>query len=194
MVWALLIIHTASTSLPSPWSCPLPGFRLMTSDSPLRGASCLQSAVRLLVIIFQSVTLVSALWRCERREDGGPADWMAEAESEGGSRQGVMLGGGQRLRSCVYVCVDWSGGGGGGSTGTGCHCTLLSASWLCKNAVSVLKGHNRGEFIFTFSDKADDIPYTNTLISSDDNILFTTKAWCSISVCVIDLNYCWTND
>lgn len=77
----------------------------MTSDSPLRGASCLQSAVRLLVIIFQSVTLVSALWRCERREDGGPAGWMAEAESEGGSRQGVMLGGGQRSRSCVYACV-----------------------------------------------------------------------------------------
>lgn len=77
----------------------------MTSDSPLRGASCLQSAVRLLVIIFQSVTLVSALWRCERREDGGPAGWMAEAESEGGSGQGVMLDGGQHLRSCVYVCA-----------------------------------------------------------------------------------------
>lgn len=77
----------------------------MTSDSPLRGASCLQSAVRLLVIIFQSVTLVSALWRCERREDGGPAGWMAEAESEGGSGQGVMLGGGQHSRSRVYVCV-----------------------------------------------------------------------------------------
>lgn len=60
--------------LPSPWSCPLPGFRLMTSDSPLRGASCLQSAVRLLVIIFQSVTLVSALWRCE--EERGRRPWL----------------------------------------------------------------------------------------------------------------------
>lgn len=61
--------------LPSPWPCPLPGFRLMTSDSPLRGASCLQSAVRLLVIIFQSVTLVSALWRCE--EERGQRSWLA---------------------------------------------------------------------------------------------------------------------
>lgn len=61
--------------LSSPWSCPLPGFRLMTSDSPLRGASCLQSAVRLLVIIFQSVTLVSALWRCE--EERGRWPWLA---------------------------------------------------------------------------------------------------------------------
>lgn len=49
----------------------------MTSDSPLRGASCLQSAVRLLVIIFQSVTLVSAFWRCEWGEDGGSAGWLA---------------------------------------------------------------------------------------------------------------------
>lgn len=48
---------------------------------------------------------MSALWRCERREDGGPAGWLAEAESEEGSRQGVMLGGGRRSRSCVYVCV-----------------------------------------------------------------------------------------
>lgn len=71
----------------------------MTSDSPLRGASCLQSAVRLLVIIFQSVTLVSALWRWERREDGSPTGWMG-AESEGRGK-GVMFGGGQH---CVYVC------------------------------------------------------------------------------------------
>lgn len=99
--YALLIIHTANTTLPSRWSCPLPGFRLMTSDSPLRGASCLQSAVRLLVIIFQSVTLVSALWRWERREDGGPAGWMAEAECKGRGK-GVMFGGGQH---CVYVCI-----------------------------------------------------------------------------------------
>lgn len=47
---------------PPQWSRPLVGFKLMTSDSPLKGASCLQSAVRLLVIIFQSVTLVSASW------------------------------------------------------------------------------------------------------------------------------------
>ena len=53
--------HTPHTH-PFGRSCPLCGFRLMTSDSPLRGASCLQSAVRLLVIIFQSVTLVSASW------------------------------------------------------------------------------------------------------------------------------------
>lgn len=80
--------------------CPLSGFRLMTSDSPLRGASCLQSAVRLLVIIFQSVTLVSASWQWERREDGAPAGWMGEAGSKGRG-QGVMFGVGQ---CCVYVC------------------------------------------------------------------------------------------
>lgn len=70
-----LVPRSPSRSPPSPWSCPLPGFRLMTSDSPLRGASCLQSAVRLLVIIFQSVTLVSALWRCE--EERGRRPWLA---------------------------------------------------------------------------------------------------------------------
>lgn len=57
----------------------------MTSDSPLRGASCLQSAVRLLVIIFQSVTLVSAFWRCEWGEHGGWAGWL-EKEGEEGER------------------------------------------------------------------------------------------------------------
>lgn len=72
----------------------------MTSDSPLRGASCLQSAVRLLVIIFQSVTLVSASWRWERREDGGPTGWMG-AEGEGRGK-GVIFGGGQH---CAYVCI-----------------------------------------------------------------------------------------
>lgn len=61
----------------------------MTSDSPLRGASCLQSAVRLLVIIFQSVTLVSAFWRCEWGEDGGLAGWTARVEKEG---EGVEVG------------------------------------------------------------------------------------------------------
>lgn len=105
---ALLIIHTASASpppprtpspsppLPSPWSCPLPGFRLMTSDSPLRGASCLQSAVRLLVIIFQSVTLVSALWRCE--EERGRRPWLP-----GWLRRRSAVG-----TLCVCVCgLKW---------------------------------------------------------------------------------------
>lgn len=64
----------------------------MTSDSPLRGASCLQSAVRLLVIIFQSVTLVSAFWRCEWGEDGGSAGWL-DGEGGGGRGEGVMFDG-----------------------------------------------------------------------------------------------------
>lgn len=94
-----------SSSTPSPpqWSCPLAGFRLMTSDSPLKGASCLQSAVRLLVIIFQSVTLVSASWHWERERG---------MEARGHS---VMFGVGQFcgiffmfFSFCVCLCLDLS--------------------------------------------------------------------------------------
>lgn len=65
----------------------------MTSDSPLRGASCLQSAVRLLVIIFQSVTLVSPRGGERGERTRAPAGWMGEVESEGRGK-GVMFGGG----------------------------------------------------------------------------------------------------
>lgn len=60
----------------------------------------MQSAVRLLVIIFQSVTLVSALWRCEEERGQRPwlAGWMAEAEWVRRSAVGTV---------CVFVlaCV-----------------------------------------------------------------------------------------
>lgn len=111
MVWP----SSSSTSSLTPsrpptprWSCPLPGFRLMTSDSPLRGASCLQSAVRLLVIIFQSVTLVSASWRWERRGDGGPG-WLDGWGGERGEGKGCDVWWWGVLCLCVHVCVDWSG-------------------------------------------------------------------------------------
>lgn len=111
----------------------------MTSDSPLRGASCLQSAVRLLVIIFQSVTLVSALWRCESREDEGLAGWLGEAVSNGRGR-GAMFGGEQHCGGvCVYMCrLNWWWW----LDETGCHRPLVLASWLYKAPVSVLKRHS----------------------------------------------------
>ena len=125
----------------SQWSCPFPGFRLMTSDSPLRGASCLQSAVRLLVIIFQSVTLVSASWRWERREDGGPgwlAGWLAgwvRRRARGGERVWCLVVG-SVVFMCVYVCrLKWRWW----VDDTGCHCTLVFASWPRETPVSVLK-------------------------------------------------------
>lgn len=111
---------------PSQWSCPLPGFRLMTSDSPLRGASCLQSAVRLLVIIFQSVTLVSALWRWERREDEGPG-WLDGWGGEREEGKGCDVWWWAVLCLCVFMCVDWSGGSGSGTQAvTALYCLLLS--------------------------------------------------------------------
>lgn len=114
----LPIIHIPSTPPSSRWSCPLAGFRLMTSDSPLRGASCLQSAVRLLVIIFQSVTLVSASWRWERRGDAGP---RLAGYARGGDRVWCLVMG-SVVFMCVYVCElkKWRW-----VEDTGCHCSLL---------------------------------------------------------------------
>lgn len=83
---------------PSQWPCPLSRFRLMTSDSPLRGASCLQSAVRLLVIIFQSVTLVSASWLRERSEGPG---WQDGWGGEWGERKGCDVW----WWAALYICV-----------------------------------------------------------------------------------------
>lgn len=114
--------------LPSPCSCPLPGFRLMTSDSPLRGASCLQSAVRLLVIIFQSVTLVSALWRCE--EERGRRPWLAGWLKQSG-RDARAVG-----TTCVCLCLRvWIEVAAMEKAVT----ALCSPSFDCR--VSVLKRH-----------------------------------------------------
>lgn len=125
-----LLLNVCLTTPPSSfqWSCPLPGFRLTTSDSPLRGASCLQSAVRLLVIIFQSVTLVSALWRCERREDGSLVVWMAEVENKGRGK-GVMFG---CCQHCVWRLNSWWWW----VDETWCHSTLLLSYGKSPESVS----------------------------------------------------------
>lgn len=96
----LLIITPHHPPHPLGGSCPLSGFRLMTSDSPLREASCLQSAVRLLVIIFQSVTLVSALWLWERGAKAR-AGGMGEVETGGGEGKGCDVWWWAALCVCV---------------------------------------------------------------------------------------------